>query len=287
MKPFLALLALSLLAFQIPRAQQTILAAPTATGTLQNPQLDELSGLAASRRYPGLLYAHNDSGDSARVFLIKPNGETVAQIQLKGAYARDWEDMTLAGEHVYVGDIGDNLGWRDATQIYRFKEPALDPQKLNQSLEIAPETFAVRYPGGPRDAETLFAAPDGRLWILSKDKDGSSLFAARFEAGKTRTLARIGAKIRFGATNQRTTLATGGDFSPDGRKFVVTTYSQIHEWKLPAPFEVSNLANLKPTVRALPSLRQCESVCYSADGKQILVSSEGVSAPIYALTSAF
>lgn len=282
MKPFLALLAFSLTA--IP---PTIPNPPIQTGTLQNPQLDELSGFAASRRYPGLLYAHNDSGDSARVFLLKASGETVAILNLKGAYARDWEDIACAGDSVYVGDIGDNLGWRDATQIYRFKEPTLDPQKLEQNLEVAPENFAVRYPGGARDAETLLAAPDGRMWILSKEKGGSSLFAARFEAGKTQTATRVGEKIPFGATGNFTKLATGGDFSRDGRKLVVTTYKQLYEWKLPAPFEVSHLAKLKPVISALPSLKQCESVCYSADGTQILVSSEGVNAPVYSLPSAF
>ena len=36
------------------------------SGRLQAPQLKELSGLAASRQHAGVLWAHNDSGDSAR-----------------------------------------------------------------------------------------------------------------------------------------------------------------------------------------------------------------------------
>jgi hypothetical protein len=283
MKPFLALFVL--LSLQIARADET--PAPALVAKIQDSQISELSGLAPSRRYPGLLYAHNDSGDKARVYLLNPKGETVAVLTLKNAYARDFEDIAVAGDYVYVGDIGDNLAWRDALQLYRFTEPKIDPSKLGQSVEVKPEAFAVRYPGAPRDAETLLAAPDGRVWILSKSQAGSSLFGTTFQKDKTKTMERVGDKISFGATGIFTKLATGGSFSPDGRKLVVTTYAQISEWKLSAPYKLSDLTTLKPVVRALPGLKQCESVCYSADGSQILVSSEGKLAPIYRFVSSY
>lgn len=261
--------------------------ASTLVATIQSPQITELSGLAASRRYPGLLYAHNDSGDTARVFLINQKGETVATISLKNAYARDWEDIAVGADGVYVGDIGDNLGNRDAVQVYRFAEPDLDAQKLDQNLEVKPHVSAFRFPGAARDAESLMVAPDGKVLILSKAKGGSSLFGAAFKSQKTRNLKPISVKIEFGGAGIFTKLATGGDFSPDGRKLVVTTYAQIYEWSLPVAFDASKLSSQAPIVRALPGLKQCESVCYSADGKQIFVSSEGKNAPIYAFASAF
>ncbi len=261
--------------------------APAPLATISNPQITELSGLAASRRYPGLLYAHNDSGDTARVFLLNKSGETVATIQVKGAYARDWEDIAVVGNQVYIGDIGDNLGNRDAVQIYRFAEPQIDPQKLGQSLEVTSQVSAFRYPGAPRDAETLLVAPNGKIEILSKEKSGSSLFGGDFKPGKTSTLMPISARISFGNGASFTRLATAGDFSPDGRKLVALTYTQIYEWQLPAPFDTSKLAQLKPTIRAVPGFRQWESVCYSADGTQIFISSEGENAPLYAYKSAF
>ena len=279
--------ALSARSVEVPDAAAPEYPAPTLVTKLQDPKLTEVSGLAASRRYPGLFYTHNDSGDTARVFLVNGKGETVAVISLKGAYARDWEDIALAGREVYVGDIGDNLANRDAVQIYRFAEPDLDPRKLNQTVEVKPQVSAFRYPGAARDAETLLASPQGRIWILSKESGGSSFFSQVFKAGKTKNLQRAGEKIHFGAFGIFTKLATGGDFSPDGMKLVVTTYAQTYEWKLSTPFTISNLASLTPVIRDLPGLRQCESACYSLDGKQFFVSSEGKNAPLWKFDSAF
>jgi hypothetical protein len=283
-----ALCAAFILSYGFARAQDTPTPpAPTLVANLQSDQIEEGSGLAASRRYPGLLYINNDSGDSERVFLVNEKGETVATIKLKGASARDWEDIAFAGEYLYVGDIGDNINWRDAIQVYRFKEPQLDPFKLDQQIEVTPETVALRMPGTARNAETLLAAPDGRIWIISKDTSGSWVLEAPFKAGKTQNLKIRGQKLQFGATGMLTKLATGGDFSSDGTKLAVVTYAQLYEWKLPAAFDVANLSKTTPTIRALPGLRQCESVCYSPDGSRIFVSSEGKKAPIYSFVSSF
>src|SRR5690606_12327811 len=47
-----------------------VFSAPMVLGSVDDARLAELSGLAASRRHPGLFYAHNDSGDVARVFVL-------------------------------------------------------------------------------------------------------------------------------------------------------------------------------------------------------------------------
>ena len=39
-------------------------------GTVQLAAIDEASGLVASRKNPGVLWAHNDSGDSARTLAM-------------------------------------------------------------------------------------------------------------------------------------------------------------------------------------------------------------------------
>ena len=42
----------------------------TQVGTVAHGSLDEISGLVVSRQNAGVLWVHNDSGDSARVFAM-------------------------------------------------------------------------------------------------------------------------------------------------------------------------------------------------------------------------
>jgi hypothetical protein len=53
-------------------------------GQLGDP-LVELSGLVASRSQPGIFYAHNDSGDSARFFAVSQTGQVLQTFVLDGA----------------------------------------------------------------------------------------------------------------------------------------------------------------------------------------------------------
>ena len=46
----------------------------TQTGTIQNSSINEASGIAASRMNANVLWTHNDSGDSARVFAMTAAG---------------------------------------------------------------------------------------------------------------------------------------------------------------------------------------------------------------------
>src|SRR5687767_4827760 len=67
----------------------------TELAEVVNPRLEELSGLAASVANSGLLWTHNDSGNSAEVFLINDKLEIKLTCKLKGANNRDWEDIAV------------------------------------------------------------------------------------------------------------------------------------------------------------------------------------------------
>jgi len=58
----------------------------TIVGTMTDPRLPEVSGLAASRAHPGLLWVENDSGNPADVYLVGTGGQVSAR-----------EDLTIAG----------------------------------------------------------------------------------------------------------------------------------------------------------------------------------------------
>ena len=57
----------ALLSFQAPLSLK-----PAVVVT--HPPLEEMSGIVPSRRYPGIFWVHNDSGDEARLFAIRADG---------------------------------------------------------------------------------------------------------------------------------------------------------------------------------------------------------------------
>ena len=261
---------------------------PIERAKLNDKAIDELSGLAASRKYPGLLWCHNDSGDVARVFAINERGETVATVNFEGLEARDWEDMTFSGGYLYIGEIGDNFAVNENIRVYRAHEPDLNPDKLGQEITIQTrqwQEMTLHYPDGARDAETLCATPDGRLLIVSKDKKGANFYVLKrpFSAGQTATLDKIFDNVQIGETGWLTRLVTGGDLAPDGRELTIVTYAQVWQYDLGSAFDFNSLQLKAPRVRDLPPLKQCESLCYSADGRSLWVSSEGKKAPLWEL----
>lgn len=273
---------------------------PTARKMFEagDTRIDECSGLGASRRYPGAWWMHNDSGDEARLFLVGADGKTRATIQLQGALADDWEDMAIAadagsaadknarGAWVYAGDIGDNLEMRDHITIYRFREPSVPAQSTLTPVSVPCESLTLRYPVGARNAETLLANARGELMIVTKTTRASEFFITPkpFQNGTTQTLQSIG-KYQFGESNDgrlrtRPRMTTGGDISPDGRRIVVCTYTQAHEWTLPDG-DWKTLLKTQPQLFELPALKQSEAIAYGADGKGLFVSSEGVPCPLW------
>jgi hypothetical protein len=90
------------------------------TGSVVNASLNEISGLAYSPTGGGMLWAIEDSGNSARLIKLGTNGA------LNGSYAlpspvtnRDWEDIAFANGYVHVGEIGDNNAAYLSVKVHR------------------------------------------------------------------------------------------------------------------------------------------------------------------------
>ena len=94
-------------------------------------ELREASGLVASIINPGYLWTHNDSGNSASIYLLNEKGQIVMKCKLKNTVNRDWEDITIGPgpeegiNYIYVADIGDNNAVYSYKILYRIKEPVL------------------------------------------------------------------------------------------------------------------------------------------------------------------
>jgi MYXO-CTERM domain-containing protein len=232
---------------------------PAVVLTLQDPAIDESSGLAVSAVHGDLVWTHNDGGDVARVFGLDRDGVTAATVTLAGVDPYDPEALAPGpgpdGEPaLFLGDTGDNLRERPDISVFRFDEPpALGDSTVDATW------YRFTYPDGPHDAEALLVAPDGRLMVATKGISGQGLYRAPRELVTedqgTNRLRRIASVP---------SLVTDGAYLPDGR-FVLRTYSAVFVYDRPG-HEVARAD--------LPGQEQGESI--AADGDRLLVGSEGV-----------
>lgn len=234
-------------------------------------RITESSGLAVSVRHPGITYTHNDSGGVAQLFAVDGQGRTRAVLTLAGAGARDWEAMALGKDErgrpaIYVADIGDNLGgaWPYVT-VYRIPEPA-----ALENRTVRATAFRLRYADGPRNAETMMINPrTNRLYVASKLFGGAVYEApATLRAGSANTLRKVG---------DAPAMATDGAFSPDGRTCVIRTYFNATLYSV----DGNGRPGKALETLDLPMQKQGESIAYAADGRSLLVGSEGSNQPVY------
>lgn len=266
---------------------------PTKIATLKNPAVRESSGLAASRLNPNIYWTHNDSGDGPLVYAFDVTGESRGVFRVSGAQARDWEDMGVGPgpqpgqSYLYLGDIGDNDNARTEIVVYRVAEPKLTAadktsSKSNPKLTAPVEAIRLRYPDGKFDAETLLVHPtSGNLYVITKVMLRNATVyevPAPLVPGKAITMRRIGEikvpSIMGGAL-------TGGSISPDGRRVALCDYLQGYEAVLPASSKNFNDIWTQ-TIKgfSLGKREQGESITYRADGKGLLVTSEGKLPPL-------
>jgi hypothetical protein len=249
------------------------------TGAVSTPDATEVSGLVVSPSRAGVLWAHNDSGDRARLFALRTDGSLLASVDVAGAEAVDWEDLAVGpGGTLLAADIGDNRAARDSVAVYRIPEPP-----AGASVSAPAARLRLRYPDGAQDAETLLAdRRTGELVVVTKRSDGR----AHVYAGNTRdaeqTLRRAGS-LRLGVGG----LATAGDVSADGRTVVVRTYTALFAWtRRPGASLAATLART-PCVGSAPLWQegQGEAMALSRDGQAFLTIPEGAGATVRRYTT--
>ena len=268
--------------------------AATVLGTITDPGIGESSGLAASRRNPGLLWTHNDSGDEPLVYCLDLKGAPCGVWRVTGAEAWDWEDMAAgpgprAGEpYLDLGDIGDNVDQRTEIFVYRIPEPAVAASGAVVTTKAAPaasapaEALKLRFPDGPHNAEALAVHPTtGDVYVVSKDAQAARVYkaAAPLDASKATTMTQVGT-IRLGAGARGLEQVTGADISPDGRRAALSTYAQGYELEAPAGGPFDDIWSQPPAPVALGLRRQGEAIAYRLDGKALLTTSEVVPSPL-------
>ena len=244
------------------------------------PDLPEASGLTASRRTPGVLWAHNDSGDPF-VFALSAAGGVKSRVYVTGAQVWDWEDISVGpcpkGTCLYIADIGDNDRRRRTVTIYRTPEPAPGAAQT-ENVEVLHAT----YPDGAHDAEALIVLPSGEMLIVTKGNFAPAAiyrFPSPFRNGVTVPLERVAALLPTKANGKDTSAArntriTDAEASPDGKWIVLRTpralmFYQAREF---ASGQIREVSRFDLTPGREP---QGEGVALSADGDVWLVGEGG------------
>lgn len=260
---------------------------PRDLGRIQDDELDEASGLVAGRLNPGVLWVHNDSGDSARLFAIDLEGRTVARVTLKGAKSRDWEDLAISSPGgqptLYVGDIGDNQRQHDQIRVYRLPEPRLPASSTSGAPALLTierfDEIVLTYPDGPRNAETLLIdAESGDVIIVTKGSTRPEVYRSPLPpAGNGRVVLRLVGRLSMDAIpfgDDEIEGGVGGDLSADGAFVLVKSYLRIYRWNWDGCADMPFVG--EPESLPYVPEPQGEAVAISVDGRTYFTLSERV-----------
>jgi len=259
------------------------ISAGEVVGALESPLINEASGIAASRKNANVLWTHNDSGDSARVFAMSYDGTHLGIYNLADASARDCEDIAIGPgpveglDYLYVGDIGDNGGLYAYVTVYRVAEPVVDSNQSPVNLTLTGvDSIRLRYPDGPRDAETLMVDPVTRdIYIISKRTSYSRVYRAAYpQSTSCPTTLEYKCRLPWG-------WAVGGDISPSGNIVIVKGYHNASLWHRGQELNLWDAFAGRECSVPLKIEPQGEAICFDADGCGYYTVSEGIYQPIY------
>jgi len=238
-----------------------------------DPEINESSGIASTSWDDGVVWTHNDSGDSPRFFAVsRDTCATVGVYRVTGATAVDWEDMARSGRTLHFADIGDNRSSRASITVYDVPEPG--PGTPSGTVNPS-ATRVLTYPDGPHNAESLFVDPTtGQLVIVTKTPLGPSA-AYRVPPAGNGVMEKV-AEVTFAGPT------TGGDASAD--RIAVRTYDSAYEWDVRSGDTLAAVLARPPTTFALPVTPQGEAIAYTRDGSGLWISSETRAGPVHLLT---
>ena len=249
-------------------------------------ELTEASGLVASAAHPGVYYAHNDSGDTARFFAIGPAGEALGTYSLAAAAAIDWEDMArgpcadTSKSCLYFGDIGDNDEVRSEYTIYRVEEPATVTAGAHV---VTFEALPFRYPDGSHNSEALIVHPTtGVVTLVTKDASATAAYDMPLPL-TPRTIVTLGPAhpVTVGGILP---LVTGGDVHPTGASVLLRTYTNVFFYRLGPGETAAQAMGREPCELVAPGEQQGETIAWSRAGDGYATLSEGSAQTLHRVT---
>jgi hypothetical protein len=158
------------------------------------------------------------------------------------------------------------------------------------AMTAAFERFRFVYEDGSHNAESLMAAPDGALYVITKLAPGSG---GRVTATGPSSVYRLPSTLSSDAVARATKVAmlsvpASGELAasaaaahPCGLGFLLRTYDRVYEFVTPPGMGFDAAFGVTPKVVAMPNEPQSEAIDYGADGRGFITSGESARAPIF------
>lgn len=243
-------------------------------GQLASDELDEASGLSHSPT--GVLWTHNDSGDAPRLFAMGTDGSDLGTYALEDAPSGDWEDSARGvdpntGEvTLFVGDIGDNSANRDTIVVFMVPEPDVS---VGEHVLDTWTRMDLRYPDGPRNADTLMVDPvTGDVLIVAGDGGVYRKPAPHLpdEMADMEFVAQLDLED-----------PTGGDISPLGDRIAVRSGDEARMWLRDGSASFEEALEGSGCALELADEVRGEALAFSANGQSYFTVSEELGQPIW------
>ncbi|MGH8990192.1 MAG: hypothetical protein ACRDZ7_01535, partial [Acidimicrobiia bacterium] len=162
-----------------------VVAGPTTCGFPEMPTrtvwpdeidyIGEASGMATSRRYPGVYWVVRDSGHTAAINAVRFDADGMAytkEILVENAVNGDWEEVTytIGQDGVARLWVVDN-GGAASKKIYEIVEP--DPDTTTTVRAV--NQYAWAYPSGSYNTEAAFMSK-GYLVLVTKTSPSARMY---------------------------------------------------------------------------------------------------------------
>lgn len=288
--------------------QASTAAEPEAVGSVDHEPVDEQSGIVQSRRWPGTYWVHNDSGDEARLFAVDTSGEVIVPpflvkryhtgparkrqrsgapptwpgLKVEGASHVDWEDLATDGEHLFIGDMGNNGNARRDLGVYVLREPNPRAVSAARVLSFVPVVYPDQtdFPASRWhfDCEALFTH-NGRLYFITKHRVAGQISTPEpsadlyrldsWETDHVNVLSHVDHHAGLGGW------VTAADLSPDGARLAVLVGAPDPVlWLFDTPAVGDAFLSSTAEQHPLGKVGQAEGVAW-VDEQRLLVTNEG------------
>ncbi|XP_061164962.1 uncharacterized protein LOC133173913 [Saccostrea echinata] len=240
---------------------------------MENLNVSDASGLAASRKHRGVLYTHND-GDKNDPYLYAINASNAAIIstlRLYPAQNQRWEDIAVGPcgttSCIYVGDM---IG---AQTIYRVEEP-----DFIYSDQILTDVSAIQYRWDSH-SDVLMVDIHGNVYLISNQEHhnhGRRVGLLAAESWNSNHTVNITTNVHLPHLHHLSDNhdPSSGDISPDGKQILLVSFNDhAYYWKVENDDVLSSLRHA-PVFLPTRTHGVIEGICWDTEGRNYYEISE-------------